>query len=59
VFAWNRGLSANDVKIVSDDPLAPFRRRIRIPYATPAAAGGGFQPAWAINHSSMLGSGIR
>jgi len=56
---YNRGLDHSEILALYRDPLAPFRRKIRIPYATPAAAGGGFQPAWAINHSSMLGSGIR
>lgn len=52
---WNRALSDAEIKSLYDHPYQIVQPRTQyIPYST-AAAGGGFQPAWAMNSTLING----
>lgn len=57
LYIWRRGLSAREIKHVTDNPYSLFKPAASAPVFFPEAAVGGFQPAWAVNANQLIQSG--
>lgn len=53
MYSFNRTLTANEVQLLSSDPLAPYRYQMPT-YETVAA---GFNAAWARRNTQLIGGG--